>query len=1206
MYIEEVCVDGFKSYAQRVTLPGFDKHFNAITGLNGSGKSNILDSICFVLGITNLTQVRAGSLQELVYKQGQAGVTKATVSIVFNNSDRASSPAGYEHCEKVTVTRQVVIGGRNKYFINGHVAQPSRVQDLFHSVQLNVNNPHFLIMQGRITKVLNMKPPEILSLLEEAAGTRMYETKKVGAIRTMEKKQNKVDEIDQVLAEEIVPGLEKLRKEKAQYMEWATKNGSIERLRRYCVAYEYVRAEEMADGAQEERDSITAKIREADSLAKEAAEDLQTCRTEVKRLEKERAGAESAQIKSLKSELDSLSKALVKETSKWTHAKEQVEAEEVTLAGVVKQLKEADASLKKREKALAQEEDEAKTARDAADAAIAEDEAARKELAGLQAGIAVGGATGESLSEQLSAAEAQVLESEAESAAQRTKASSLAAQLKTKRKELAAVEKDLKKNSAELAAADKAVADAEAGVAAMNVDPKALSSCQEARDVAANAVSKCRDEIANIRASLRDLDFKYSDPENNFDRSKVHGVVASLVTVKDGAATSALEVAAGGKLYQVVVDSDTTAKSLLKNGKLKKRVTIIPLNKVASGVPSKSVQAAAAKMGAKLGLQLIGYDDEIRPAMEYAFGGAFVCKDTETAKKVAFSSETRCTAVTLEGDLFNPSGLLTGGSRKSGNSPLARLSALHAKEEELKRLEATLRGVEAKFQDAMDEAQELRERQSTLDFAIHRKQLLVESMALSNAQRIKDNVKSLEDDLAGATSAEKAALQLAKESKEMTARLEKELADFTKSRGKRLAAAEKRVGASAENLVTTRQAKQDREATFAEMQAEVDALVSERDVLVSNKESVDASVATLMADATACEAKVAEAKASYDETSSQLEVFHAELAERNSDIASKRKQMDRLQKSISDSAVERRRLENRMSRLEKESKDADSVVKQMLREHPWIVSEREAFGIVGGEYDFSGQSPEEALEELEGAEEALKKLGRCVNKKVMGMFDKAEGEAQDLGEKRRIILNDKEKIEAVIGELDERKKQALEATWTKVNKDFGSIFSTLLPGASAKLEPPEGGDFMDGLEVRVSLGGMWKASLAELSGGQRSLLALSLILALLLFKPAPMYILDEVDAALDLSHTQNIGRMIKSHFPQSQFIIVSLKEGMFSNANVIYRTRLVDGVSQVIRTVPAKGPVAAESDARQVASRGKATRRLDVNDGDKENAALVN
>ena len=146
MFIEEIVVDGFKSYAQRTTVPNFDPFFNAITGLNGSGKSNILDSICFVLGITNLSQaraprgealhgmlstaaarglspllrlrfhtrhagrrgaqVRAGSLQELVYKQGQAGVTKASVSIVFNNSDQERSPVGYEHCEQITVTRQ--------------------------------------------------------------------------------------------------------------------------------------------------------------------------------------------------------------------------------------------------------------------------------------------------------------------------------------------------------------------------------------------------------------------------------------------------------------------------------------------------------------------------------------------------------------------------------------------------------------------------------------------------------------------------------------------------------------------------------------------------------------------------------------------------------------------------------------------------------------------------------------------------------------------------------------------------------------------------------------------------------------------------------------------------------------------------------------------------------------------------------------------
>mmetsp|Transcript_545 Transcript_545/g.1308 ORF Transcript_545/g.1308 Transcript_545/m.1308 type:complete len:217 (-) Transcript_545:274-924(-) len=188
----------------------------------------------------------------------------------------------------------------------------------------------------------------------------------------------------------------------------------------------------------------------------------------------------------------------------------------------------------------------------------------------------------------------------------------------------------------------------------------------------------------------------------------------------------------------------------------------------------------------------------------------------------------------------------------------------------------------------------------------------------------------------------------------------------------------------------------------------------------------------------------------------------------------------------------------------------------------------------------------------------------------MGMFERAEQEYQDLLKKRDQITKDKQKIQQVIEELDRKKNEALETTWEKVNKDFGSIFSACLPGTSAKLNPQEGKSVMEGLEVKVAFNGVWKQSLTELSGGQRSLLALSLILALLRFKPAPMYILDEVDAALDLSHTQNIGQMLKKHFPQSQFVVVSLKEGMFNNANVIFRTKFVDGVSTVKRVKGAK------------------------------------
>jgi structural maintenance of chromosome 2 len=251
MHILEVIIDGFKSYATRTVVSGFDPAFNAITGLNGSGKSNILDAICFVLGISNLSQVRAANLQDLVYKQGQAGVTKASVTIVFDNSEIKSSPVGYEGEKRLCVTREVVVGGRNRYLINGKGAQASSVANLFQSVQLNVNNPHFLIIQGRITKVLNMKPPEILSMVEEAAGTRMFESKKQAALKTLDKKQAKVDEIDRVLAADITPTLERLREEKSHYLRWSANAAEVSRLERFCVAAEYDEAEKNAAVAGE-------------------------------------------------------------------------------------------------------------------------------------------------------------------------------------------------------------------------------------------------------------------------------------------------------------------------------------------------------------------------------------------------------------------------------------------------------------------------------------------------------------------------------------------------------------------------------------------------------------------------------------------------------------------------------------------------------------------------------------------------------------------------------------------------------------------------------------------------------------------------------------------------------------------------------------------------------------------------------------------
>jgi len=306
-------------------------------------------------------------------------------------------------------------------------------------------------------------------------------------------------------------------------------------------------------------------------------------------------------------------------------------------------------------------------------------------------------------------------------------------------------------------------------------------------------------------------------------------------------------------------------------------------------------------------------------------------------------------------------------------------------------------------------------------------------------------------------------------------------------------------------------------------------------------------------------------RTAYHELGARLEAMRVSLKDLDESLNTLATELSTNRQQREEKELEHKRLSHKVQQLQKDDKEAHVVVSRMEKQYSWIEREQSFFGKAGTDFDFEANSYQDSKTRWDEIGSQNKTLSKSINKKAMAMFEKAEQEYKDLLAKRDIILNDKQKIEQVIRDLDEKKTETLRRTWVKVNKDFDSIFSTLLPQTSAKLEPPEGMDPTEGLEIRVAFNGVWKQSLSELSGGQRSLLALSLVLALLLFKPAPMYILDEIDSALDLSHTQNIGHMIRTHFPHSQFIVVSLKEGMFNHANVLFRTRFIDGTSTVAR-----------------------------------------
>lgn len=213
------------------------------------------------------------------------------MTINFDNSKKSQCPMGYENCREISVAKQIVVGGKTKYLINGKNAQQKQIQDLFCSVQLNINNPNFLIMQGQITKVLNMKPPEILSMIEEACGTSMYENKKEKSMSLIQKKDNRLDELKALIKDEIQPKLEKLRKDQQQYQEYQKVCREIEYLTRIHISFKYLQCqkavensekniEKLKEGIEKNRETIVKNVNEVKEID-EAVQNMQSAIDEV-------------------------------------------------------------------------------------------------------------------------------------------------------------------------------------------------------------------------------------------------------------------------------------------------------------------------------------------------------------------------------------------------------------------------------------------------------------------------------------------------------------------------------------------------------------------------------------------------------------------------------------------------------------------------------------------------------------------------------------------------------------------------------------------------------------------------------------------------------------------------------------------------------------------------------------------------------------
>ncbi|NXW58265.1 SMC2 protein, partial [Eurystomus gularis] len=969
---------------------------------------------------------------------------------------------------------------------------------------------------------------------------------------------------------------------RASYLEYQKVMQTVEHLSRLSIAYQFVRAEEIVASSNEVLKEMEDNIEKLQESVAENEKKIGQLNEEIAEMEKKRDKEVGGILQSLEGALSEIQRDSTRAQSALDLKKQNLKNEEIKYKQLLKSRKEDSKALLSKEEAVKTMEKELKALQVESEKDAEALAAAQQHFNAVSAGLSEDDSGEEAtLAQQLMTCKNEISKAATEAKQAQLKLNYAQQELKAKQAEVKKMDGGYEKDRKAFEDVRTEKEKLEGEMKKLNYEEEKEEALLAKKMALTHDISRLRELYEGLMAKFPHLRFEYKHPEKNWDPKSVKGPVVSLITVKDLSKAKALEAVAGGKLYNIVVDTEVTGKKLLQKGELKRRYTIIPLNKISARCVGqdkvKLAQTLAGHGNSHLALSLVGYEPELQKAMEYVFGTTLVCNNMDNAKKVTFDKRIMTRSVTLDGDTFDPQGTLHGGNcwfysyintvcASSQAVPiLSKLQEMKNVQEELKAKESELQTVEEELARLKNVAEKYQQLKQQWEMKSEEAEMLQMKLHQTSYYRQEEELLALNKSIAEFEETLRKTEESQKQAEDKYKELENKMKNAKAGGKKKLEDAGQKLDNAKKKAETSSQQLKDK-------QQEIEALLLEFQELKQEQDSHEQQIAATEKAIKSYQEQVNAMVAEMSKTKESLEKSQKELAEQKEvimlqDKALAAKSDERLKyvEQNNELQLQIKAVECNISKHHQDTADAATKISKLLKEYEWIAADKRLFGQPNTPYDFKMNNPKEAAEKLQKFQEQKKNLGRNLNLRAMNLLSDTEERYNELMRKKRIVESDKEKILAAIEDLDQRKTKAVHIAWKKVNEDFGSIFSTLLPGAKAMLAASKTGDVLDGLEFRIALGNTWKENLTELSGGQRSLVALSLILAMLLFKPAPIYILDEVDAALDLSHTQNIGQMLNAHFRQSQFIVVSLKDGMFSNANVLYKTMFVDGVSTVRR-----------------------------------------
>lgn len=1177
MLFKTLEIQGFKSFADKTVLT-FDTKTTAVVGSNGNGKSNISDALRWVMGEQGAKTLRGEKMEDVIFHGTveRKPMGFAHVALTIDNADRALSV----DADEVVISRKLYRSGESEYLINGKKSRLKDIQELLMGTGLG-RDGYSIIGQGRVAEIVNARDTQRREIFEEAAGVSLFLHKKADAEKQLaQAEENMTRQRDLIrVDEERLPILKKQSEKAVKASELMAQKKELE------ISVSVARLNEKRDALTKIEDDLLINRGECEHFER----DIKNAETEIEnlgddkmasqgRLERMRSSIQSAndELAEKRANISVAENDLKHNTERRAELTEQLKSARENSATFDEQIKAVNAEIAKAEKAAEENEKQAVEFQKQLDEISNRNSAASEEYSALESEIA--GLRAEEAKQELAISMADRAAEETEGQKRRflDDLSNGESKINEYKAELESVRKAAAKNAEEKDTAQNRLAGMERLAEGKR---KRYEDARRALEDVNRTLGEKQQRyrvLSDIEKSKEGYNRAVKEVLNAGEQGRlhgIHGIVADVITVPEKYVT-AIETVLNSVMQNIIVDNEETATRCIRFLKEANagRATFYPLTSM-KGRYLNEPRLKSEDGFEGIASELVECADEYAQIISNLLGLTAVVDDIDTATVIGKKYGYKFRIVTLDGQLVNAGGSFTGGSKINKAGIISRkqeLDALYSeisklregaksKNEEFERYKAEIAKFNIESEGMADRIRELEQEDIKSSAEISRLQSLIEQLETQSESSRKtlggfDAQIKQQNDIAAA--AEKLKGQLTEKITELEKKHEEQSGERTE--------AENKIRDISEKIKRFNLDKLDRERDIDVLKQQIKNIEDNRRTLIENSDGYKQAMSDLDASDREIREKIERIKREIEQGAGELSDKNDEITTLTNEINEFDRKINELHRSINEFNRDKEKFSREVARLDERQvtvqKEYDKIVSLLYDSYTLTVSEASEQAAV----------PENLL----AAENDLADLNKQIN--ALGIVNMASIEEYELVSQRyefqskqlKDIEDSKRELEKLIAEMTESIKTQFLDAFNDINRHFKDVFVQIFgEGAHAELELTDPENVLSsGIEIKAAPPGKVIKNLISLSGGEQAMVAITIYFAILMHRPTPFCMLDEVDAPLDVVNVEKYINYLNRFSQRTQLMIISHRRGTIEGCQVLYGVFMQEkGVSRLLR-----------------------------------------